>query len=174
MSIQSCAVDKSRIARLIEYLLESAAFVSLVAENISPKFEIRSRADMCIRGWTYRTCMRDVIAADMIVTVHIYGTDSRAEESSSHPNKWTNPNTNANRSRHHDQVINISYSFDYDVASSGRWSRSPCRSISTCCEKMRTALSSTRCCIFAWRRVNQMLQPVKRSFFFYTVHTGIR
>lgn len=90
MSIQTCTVDKSRIARLIEYLLESVAFVSLVAENISPKFEIRSRADVCIR-WTYRTCMRDVIAADMIATVHIYGTDSRAEESSSHPNKWTNP-----------------------------------------------------------------------------------
>lgn len=37
----------------------------------------------------YRACMRDVIVADMIVTVHIYGMDSRAEESSSRPNKWT-------------------------------------------------------------------------------------
>lgn len=44
-------------------------------------------APMC-GGWMYRTCMRDVIAADMIVTVHIYGTYSRAEESSSYPNKW--------------------------------------------------------------------------------------
>lgn len=46
MSIQLCTVDKSRITRLIEHLLESVAFISLVVENISPKFEIRSRADV--------------------------------------------------------------------------------------------------------------------------------
>lgn len=44
-------------------------------------------APMC-GGWMYRTCMRDVIAVNMIVTVHIYGTHSRTEESSSYPNKW--------------------------------------------------------------------------------------
>jgi len=43
MSIQSCIVDKSRIARLIEYLFES---YSCIAGNISLKFEIRSCADV--------------------------------------------------------------------------------------------------------------------------------
>lgn len=39
----------------------------------------------------YRACTWNVIAADMIVTVHIYRMDSRAEESSLRPNKWTDP-----------------------------------------------------------------------------------
>lgn len=43
----------------------------------------------------------------------------------------------ANRPRRHDRIINISYPFDYDVASSGRWSGPSCCSISTCCEQSR-------------------------------------
>lgn len=43
-------------AKLIETLLESVAFVLLVAEHIPPKFEIRSRVDVYTAERTEHAC----------------------------------------------------------------------------------------------------------------------
>jgi len=153
MSIQSCIVDKSRIARLIEYLFES---YSCIAGNISLKFEIRSCADVyeCIehaymgryrcgydrngaylwKGFPFTMRQKVVIA----------------------PNKWTGPNCPRHHDGGHQYFISVRLRLRRLMLLLG-WSGSA-RSIFMCREKIRTALSNhaMRCCIFVWRRVKWM------------------
>lgn len=85
------------------------------SENL--KFD--SRVDERTCRWTYRAhAYATVIVADMIVTVHIYGTYIPIEESSSSSSKWTG-HTTLTVHRYHDGVINISYPSDDDVTFSG-------------------------------------------------------